>query len=134
MAKGRPRTSGMGRLVEASQPRASVQGTRMLVMLTPPDSVRRRPMLSQLWANLVMRVRECWGVVVAEVTYCMPSCLVLTKVKMWSSVPSRTPSKTVRSDTTPPVLKFLEPLKTISSPSDVILRSLSRGLTAPPTN
>jgi hypothetical protein len=53
VAKGRPRTSGMGRLVEASQPRASVQGTRMLEMLTPPDSVRRRPMLSQLWANLV---------------------------------------------------------------------------------
>jgi hypothetical protein len=42
----------MGRLVEASQPRASVQGTRMLFMLTPPDSVRRRPILSQLWANL----------------------------------------------------------------------------------
>jgi hypothetical protein len=43
----------MGRLVEASQPKASVQGTRMLLMLTPPDSVRRRPILSQLWANLV---------------------------------------------------------------------------------
>lgn len=42
----------MGRLVVLSQPRASVQGTRMLFMLTPPDSVRRRPMLSQLWANL----------------------------------------------------------------------------------
>ena len=67
-------------------------------------------------------------------TYCMPSWRVLTKVKMWSSVPSRTPSRTVRSDTTPPVLKFLEPLKTISSPCEVILRSLSRGLTAPPTN
>jgi hypothetical protein len=52
VAKGRPRTEGMGRLVEASQPRASVQGTRMLFMLTPPDSVRRRPILSQLWANL----------------------------------------------------------------------------------
>lgn len=53
MAKGRPRTVAMGLLVLASQPRASVHGTRMLLMLTPPDSVRRRPMLSQLCANLV---------------------------------------------------------------------------------
>jgi hypothetical protein len=134
VAKGRPRTSGMGRLVEASQPRASVQGTRMLVMLTPPDSVRRRPMLSQLWANLGLVISSDDRGMKGWLAYCMPSCLVLTKVKMWSSVPSRTPSRTVRSDTTPPVLKFLEPLKTMWSPSDVILRSLSRGLTAPPTN
>jgi hypothetical protein len=52
----------MGRLVLASQPRASVQGTRMLFMLTPPDSVRRRPMLSQLWANLGGGMLACLDV------------------------------------------------------------------------
>ena len=112
-----PRISETGRLVLASQPRASVQGTVMLSILTEPDSVRRRPMLSQLLAK---RMWSGWA--------------VATRVKMWSSVPSRTPSRTVRSETTPPVLKFLWPLKRMLGPEEVIWRSLSRGLTAPPMN
>lgn len=46
LANGIPSTSGIGRLVVASQPRASVHGTRILSILTDPDSVRRSPTLS----------------------------------------------------------------------------------------
>lgn len=37
------------------------------------------------------------------------------------------------SETTPPVLKFLKPLKTTWSPTEETVSSASRGLTAPPT-
>ena len=48
VAHGIVKILSMGFLVVGSQPRASVQGTRTLSILMLPDSVRRRPMLSQL--------------------------------------------------------------------------------------
>ena len=48
VAHGIVKILSMGFLVVGSQPRASVHGTRTLSILTLPDSVRRRPMLSQL--------------------------------------------------------------------------------------
>lgn len=47
------RIPAIGRRVAASQPSASDHETRMLLMRTLPDSVKRRPMESQLCANLV---------------------------------------------------------------------------------
>ena len=57
VAHGMDRMLSMGALVVGSQPRASVQGTRTLSILTLPDSVRRRPMLSQLWEKIIA---GCW--------------------------------------------------------------------------
>ncbi|SCF87305.1 hypothetical protein GA0115255_109551 [Streptomyces sp. Ncost-T6T-2b] len=85
-------------------------------MVTPPLSVSRWPMLSQ----------SSWKV--------SPGLSEGTMAKMCWSVPSRTPSSTVTSETLLPVEKVLAPVKTRSSPSSVTTTSLSRGLTAPPKN
>ena len=63
-----------------------------------------------------------------------PSLSDGTIAKTCWSVPSRTPSRTVTSETLLPVEKDLRPVKTRSSPSSVTVTSLSRGLTAPPKN
>jgi len=55
-----------------------------------------------------------------------PGLVCRTIVKIWSWVPSSTPSRIVASEMTPPVLKCLKPLNTISSPSLVISRSALR--------
>ena len=92
------------------QPRASDQGTLTLLILTLPDSVRRRPTLFQLCFWLFSSSVFTDG---KELTAnSIPGWLVGTTAKMWCSVPTKTPSRTVRSETTPPVLKFLKPSKT----------------------
>jgi hypothetical protein len=115
VAKEIDKTAGDGDFAAASQPKASVHGTAMWLILTLPDSVSRRPMLFQLCANS------------------NPGCAVGTIANMWLVVPASTPSSTVRSEITPPVLKCLNPWKTSWSPFSSITRSLSRGLTAPAT-
>ncbi|CAM5691278.1 hypothetical protein SGLAM104S_05535 [Streptomyces glaucescens] len=63
-----------------------------------------------------------------------PSLSDGTMAKTWSSVPSRTPSSTVTSETLLPVEKDLRPVKVRVSPSSRTTTSSSRGLTAPPKN
>ena len=109
VAHGMFKISSRGRLSFGSHPKASVQGTSTWSILTLPDSVSRRPMLSQLCCQNVSR-----RTIFAErnlTANWMPGCRVSTNAKMWESVPSYTPSSTVRSDTTPPVLKFLKPYR-----------------------
>lgn len=51
LANGMPKISALGLLVLASHPRASFHGERTLSILTLPDSVSRRPTLSQSCPN-----------------------------------------------------------------------------------
>ncbi len=81
-----------GRNVRSTYPAAFAHGTRTSVIVTLPDSVSRWPRLSQ----------SSWKTI--------PSCADGTIAKTWSSVPSRMPSSTVRSDTLLPVENDLRPL------------------------
>lgn len=70
VAHGMLRILSMGALDSGSQPRASRQGTLTASILTLPDSVRRRPILSQLWEKM------------------MEACAVGARAKMCLSVSS----------------------------------------------
>ena len=70
VAHGMVRILSIGALVSGFQPSASVQGTLTPSILTLPDSVRRRPTLSQSCRNTIA------------------GCLVGARAKMCLSVPS----------------------------------------------
>ena len=76
----------------STNPAAASHGTVTSVIVTLPLSVRRWPMLSQ----------SSWNV--------MPSWALGTIAKTCVSVPSRTPSSTVTSETLLPVENDLRPL------------------------